>query len=230
MISKILGHFQEFCRKNWWVFVVFAISLVFIFFTNTGDILEITLVFLVYFLAELCIMIMVSYMHEKNYKASSMFQFIGNIIFTILFMYHYISSAQVHYFLASPIYISSAIRNIFLYHFNIHLRWINAVNVFFLWILSFWSYYIYNLWEFTLQIFLQSLGMIIFTSYLVMSDAKEHAKYFFGLVWIGLIVIWSVYGVFYEYWLGKIYWVTIAFVLMPLTLLLVYLKNIRKYL
>lgn len=229
MISKISVHFYKFSRENWWVFLVLLISLAFIFFTDSGSILEILLIFIVYFCAELCMMVMISYMHDYDYKTASVFQLLWNVIFTLLFLYHYLQNGQMHYFLGSGVFILGAIKNVLAHHKSIDFSFINAYTILLLWLISFGWYYFFHMSELNTQVVTQSAGLIVFSTYLVMQDKYEKIKYFFGLWGLVFIVLWSLFGVYYEYLSWEIYGVTLAFVLMPLTVLVVYVKSIYKY-
>ncbi len=229
MFKKLLEQFIIFSRENWWVFVVLLISIAFIFFTDSGDIVEILMVFFVYFCAELCMMLMISYMHSHDYKTASIFQLLWNTIFTFLFLYHYLQNGQMHYFLGSGVFILGTIKNFCLYHKSVYLSFINSYTIFLLWLISFGWYYSFHTSGLNTQVVMQSIGLITFSTYLVMQDTREREKYFVGLWGLIFLVFWSLFGVYYEYLSWEIFGITLAFVLMPLTVLIIYIKSIHKY-
>ena len=223
-------NFREFARKNWWVFLMFFISLVFIFLTDSGSIVEILLVFLVYFFADLCIMIMVSLMEENNYKSASIFQLFGNIIFTLLFLYHFLVNGQGQYILWSIGMLFWVYKNIQLYHYKKDIYTINNISLIVLNSIIFvWAYLIFDP-ELTLQLILQTLGITFFTGCLVMKGEFPRLRYFQGFIGLSFLVLGSWYGIYLEYVQGSIYGVTISYFLMPLTVLLVYAWSFKKYL
>ena len=208
---------------------MFLLSLIFIFFTDSGSILEISLVFIVYFFADLCIMIMVSLMEENDYKTASIFQLLGNIVFTLLFLYHFIINGQGQYILGSIGFLLWVWKNISLYHYKRDISWINnffliTLNI----VIYVWAYIIFDP-ELTGQLVLQTVWITLFTWCLVMKDAYPRARYFQGFIGLSFLVLGSWYGIYLEYLGANIYGVTVSYFLMPLTVLLVYAWSFKKY-
>jgi len=230
MVGSMQREFHQFSRENWWVYVVLVVCLILIYLTNSGSIIEIFLVFVVYVAADLCMMNMITLMEQKNYKVGSLFQLLGNVIFTFLFVYHFFHSGQLQYLLWSVGFILGAVKNISKYHFfDAPMNSINGISLFilntgiFLWAYSF-------LWDVTFQVIFQACGWIFFSSSLVVSEKYNSTRYFMGLIWLVSMVVWAGIGLWTEFWNGSIYGVTLCYFLLPVSVLVVYLKTLRNYL
>ena len=92
MLQQLLQQFRIFSRENWWVYVLLLLCLGLIFFTDTGNVVEIFLIFIVYVIAEICMMNMIVLREKKSYKIAALFQLIGISVFNILFMYHFLDT------------------------------------------------------------------------------------------------------------------------------------------
>ncbi len=230
MFQKLTEEFLKFSRKNGWVFAVFLIALFFIYTTDSGSIIEVSLVFLVYFVADLCIMMMIQLMGEDEYKMASIFQLIWNIIFTLLFLYHFFFNWQWQYLLGSIGFLLWVYKNITLYHYQKDTTWINNITLIIWNIVIFgWAYFIFEP-TLTGQLILQTLWITLFTGCLVMKDTYPRIRYFQWFFWLSFLVLGSGYWIYLEYMQGSIYGVTISYFLMPLTVLLVYTWSFKKYL
>ena len=229
LIRTIDKNLREFSRKNWWVFIVFFLCLAFIFMTDSWSIVEILLVFIVYFFADLCIMIMVNLIEENDYKTASIFQLLWNIIFTLLFLYHFIINGQGQYILGSIGFLLWVWKNISLHHYKRDISWINNFFLITLNILIYvWAYVTLDP-ELTGQLVLQTVWITLFTWCLVMKDVYPRARYFQGFIGLSFLVLGSWYGIYLEYLAWNIYGVTISYFLMPLTVLWVYTRSLKKY-
>ncbi len=154
-ISLFLHEIENFSQKNFWVYVVFLTCLGIIFFTKTGSVFEILLVFLVYFIADLCMMIMVTLIAKRDYKLSSLFQLMGNSVFLCLFLYQLFYNGQPQYLLLSISFIAGTIKNLSLYHLHRPLKVINGGSLFVFNALLFISFWFYFPQFLTFQIFFQ---------------------------------------------------------------------------
>lgn len=229
MIVTIQKEFFQFSKQNWWVYIVFLLCLWIIYFTNTGNIQEIFIVFIIYVLADICMMTTITLIQQKNYTISSIFQISSVTIFSGLFLYHYLASGQIQYLLGNIGFILGAIKNISKYNFSHSLTMINGAFVFWVNVCIFGVFYTSFPHLLTLQVFLQLIGFTFFSTCLVMSEKYIQRRYFLGLIGLASMVIGAMVGIHTEYLLGNIYGITICYFLLPLTVLTVYMKTIKKY-
>jgi hypothetical protein len=64
----LLKEIKIFAKSNWWIFVIFTLCLAIIYKTNTGNIFEISSVFVLHFSGDLAVMMMLYYFSIKNNK------------------------------------------------------------------------------------------------------------------------------------------------------------------
>lgn len=99
--------------------------------------------FIVYFCGELLMMMTISSLAERNYKLSSIFQFLSLFIFTSLFIYNYFQHGQSYYVLASVTFTVSALKNLLKYNFQLDSKYINWLFTFIVWVIFMliWHFY-----------------------------------------------------------------------------------------
>ena len=81
-MSLLLYEIKKFFKQNWWVLVLFLVSLISIWLTGAGSVLEVMLIFSLHFLADICIMIMADYLKQGDDDKALFFQSISFLIFT----------------------------------------------------------------------------------------------------------------------------------------------------
>ncbi len=229
-MNKLIKELKNFSKQNWWVYLVLLLCLIIIYITWKWSVTEVLFTFTIYFTWELTTMIMVTLMTEKNYKISSIFQFLWFSIFTSLFIYNYFQHWQFHYVLASVPFFLSAMKNLLKFNLQIDSRHINWLTLFIIGIIFMILWNKYWFFSFDTQISLQYIWFILFPTSLIMTDKYEKSKYIIWLIWLLGFVIWWSYWIYNEFIKWEILGITICFTLMPLTVLIVYLKNINKYL
>lgn len=229
MLGQIIRQFQKFSRENWWIYVFLFFCLIFIYFTQTGNIYKILIVFWVYISAELCMMNMITLIEESDYRLSSIFQLLWNSILTLLFLYHYYDSWQLQYILWSVGFLLWSFKTISKYHWGIPLSYINGLTIMVLNIvIFFWVYVIYL--DPTLQILFQIIGWTLFSSCLVMDETHKTRRYFMWFFGLLSMIVWSTIGIYGEFLFWNIYGVTLAYLLFPIAVFSVYAKNLKNYL
>ncbi len=229
-MNLLLKEFKKFSKQNWWVFVIFFICLFIISYTHKWNPKYIFVFFLIYFFAELLVITMVELIEEKKYKLSSVFQFASQIIFTSLFIYDYLIWWELYYVLFSVTFRMSAFKNLFKFNLDKDIKYINWVTTFMVWVIFFVVWYIYKIFELNIQIVLQSIWFIFFPTSLLINPKHEKLKYFLWLLWILWFVFGSAYWLYKEFVAWEVLAITICFTLMPASVLVVYLKNLKKYL
>ena len=229
-MKVLLNELKKFSRINWWVYAILLLCLIIIYITWKWSVTEVFFTFIVYFLGELLMMLTISSLSKKDYKLSSIFQFSSLFVFTSLFIYNYFQHWQSYYILASGTFLVSAVKNFLKYNFNKDYKYINGLFTFIVWITCMLIWYFYNFFVFDIQISFQYIGFILFPTSLIMTDKNEKMKYILWLTGLLGFVIWWSYWIYKEFLDWEVLWITICFTLMPLTVLIVYLKEIKKYL
>lgn len=226
-IFKILiKEIKIFIKSNWWIFVIFVLCLAIIYNTNTGNIFEISIVFILHFLGDLFVMMMAYYFSVKNNNKRLFFQILQSFIFTLLGFYAGFSAWKWHYLLPQIVFILPAIKWYFLEFKGKNIKFLN-------WKLSF----LLNLWIILINFylglltnifsFIQILWFAFFSIGLIL--IKEKQKYIFSLVWIFFITLWWLNVVIDSFLISNIKWIDISYTLLPLTVLVFYIKNFKKF-
>jgi len=216
----LINELKKFSRDNWWVYMIFIICLFFIYRTNSWNIYEVSLVFVFHFLWDLCIMMMWDYYTKWKVKNGLYAQTGSFIIFSLIWIYSWLRFWKWSYLLPQFLFVWPIIK------WFTQKKWINYKFIIIVWIVVLWIYFslwlIQNIW-----VLIQILWFIIFP--VALSLNSEKIKYFLSLLWIMCIFIWSSYFL-YQWFLEKnIIWTDLSYTLLPLTVVVFYLKNIKKY-
>ncbi len=226
-MNLLLKEIKKFFKQNWWVFIIFSICLFIIWYTNKWNIYEVLIIFLLHFSWDLLIMMMWDYYSIKKYKKGSIAQFWSSFIFTIISLYAWFFSGKWYYLLPQISFWLSAIKSYFKEVRKKDLLFINwwlliIINL----IIIIIDYYLGFIG--TIYYFIQILWFAFFSTALSLKNQK--IKYFLSLIWIFMVPFWAMISVFNSYNIWEIKWIDISYMLLPLTVLVVYLKNIKKYL
>lgn len=226
-LFKILkNELKNFARSNWRIFFIFVLCLYLIYKTNSWNIFEIILVFVLHFSWDLAVMMMLYYFSLKNNKYWVWFQIYQFFIFTALWIYAWISAWKWHYLLPQLVFTLPAIKWFFLEFKKININFINwkislVINI----IIIVINYF---LWLFnSIHNIIQIFWFFFFSIWLILFNEKQ--KYIFSLIWILFITLGSLLSVYESFLLLNIKWIDISYFLLPLTVLVFYIKNFKKF-
>ncbi len=220
--------FKNFCKSNWWIFLIFFVCLVIIYKTESWNVFEIFFVFLLHFLWDLFVMMMGAYMVEKKYKEASISQVFSSIIFLFLWIYAWLFSWKWIYLLTSFPFLLTTCNG---YFKNIK---VNSIYKFFDYRLLIFINVIILIIEYCLWIInsfhstIQALWFAIFSTSLVINNDK--IKYFTWLTWIWFIALGSWFTTYFSFLANNVKWIDVSYFLLPLTVFVFYFKNIKRYL
>ena len=221
-MQKFLYEIKKFSKNNWWIYLIFLACLFVIYKTNSWNLLEVVLVFFFHFLWDIFIMMMWDYLVVKEEKKALYSQTVSFIIFSLIGIYAWITKNNWNYLIPQSLFIWPLIK-----WFCRKIKFANYKFLIFIWVIVFSFYYyfwlIQNIWT-----IIQILGFIIFPIALVLDNEK--LKYFFSLIWIFFIFLGSAYFLYLWFINKNIVWTDLSYTLLPLTVLVVYLKNFRNYL
>ena len=234
LINLIIREFKNFLKNNWWIFIVLIVCLFFVWKTNYWNIYEVIILFIIQFTWDLCVMLMWDYYSKINWKDKKQdlkyekywlyTQTISFIIFGFIWLYAWFHNWIWSYLLPQLLFIRPLIQW-YLELFNINFK-INWKFTLFVWILLFCLYYYFWLIE-NIWILIQVLWFILFPIALILNNEKK--KYFLSLIWIFFIFLGSFILLIYWILNHNISWVDVSYTLLPFTVFVFYLKNLKKY-
>jgi hypothetical protein len=216
-----LKEIRTFSKQNWWIYIIFIICLFVIYKTGSGNLFEVSIVFLIHFLWDICVMMMWDFHSKKEEKKALYAQIWSFLIFWWIWIYAWLTAWKWSYLAPNLLFFWPLIK-----WFKPNIKWLNSTFMIIIWIfLLIWYYYLKLIDN--LAILIQILWFIIFSISLVLKSHK--LKYFGNLIWIAFIFIWSTY-LLYNWFIEKnVIWTDLSFSLLPLTVFIYYLKLIKKY-
>lgn len=235
----LLQEVKKFSKDNWWVYLLLIFSLIIVWISWKGNLVEILILFVANFFANLSIMVMQSHYTAKNNKTWSFYQLLSVTIFTTIAIYWLLVLNQSQYIIWQICYILAALKTFSFYNFWKNFKYINAFS---LWVLNIilLSIFIWfsetNISLFWLDIYFTAsiwavimwLGFSFVTTWLV--SISHNLEYWFNLIWISLIVYWSGLLIFTWFNNWNINWIELGYFILTSTVLVYYLKIIKKYL
>lgn len=218
----IFEEIRKFTKENWWIYIIFIICLCFIYITNSWSLLEVSLVFVFHFLWDIFVMMMWDY-YTKNDEKNALRSQIGSfIIFWLIWIYAWLTAWKWSYLVPQILFFLPIIK-----WYKKDIKWINYKFMIVLWIFVLILYYLLNLIS-NIWMFIQILWFIIFPISLILINEK--LRYFWNLLWISFIFFGSA-CLLYNWFIEKnIIWTDLSYTLLPFTVFVFYLKNLKKYL
>ena len=226
-MNTLLKEIKSFSKQNWWIYIVFIICLIVIFITEKGSLLEVTLIFISHFLWDLLMMMMWGYYADKKFKEWAISQALWNIVFLLIWIYAIFKSAEWQYFLPTFAFIMWAVKTYFLQVKSKDLKFLNVQSVVLLNVFIAGIYIYFNLFESYYSV-IQFIGFCIGSSWLILQKSKP--RYIFYVLGTFLIWVGSAIWVYINFLDWNVLWTSISYTLLPLTVVVFFLKNIKKYL
>ena len=225
-MNILLKEIKLFSKQNWWIYIIFIVCLFFIWLTWKWNIIEVILVFIAHFFWDILMMMMWSYYAEKKFNYWAISQALWNIIFLLIGIYAIYKSSEWQYFLPTIAFIMWAIKTYFLQVKKIDIKVLNVYSIIFVNIIIFITYLYLNLF-WNIYSYIQFLGFAIWSTWLIMQNTKN--RYIYYVWWTALIALGSFIWIYYNYLDWNILWTSISYFLLPLTVVIFYLKNIKKH-
>jgi hypothetical protein len=226
-MNLLLKEFKKFSRENWWVYLLFIWALIVVAYTWNWNLVEIILLFIANFFANICVMVMQDSFSEKNPKLWTLYQVLGTIIFLILGVYWLFYLWQSQYILWQIAYILSAVKTYFYFNKNNDLKLINAKLLSFLNIIFFVIFYIYFANN-NIALLIQAIWFWFSSTWFVVLDDKK--RYFTILIWTWLIIIGSLLITYNSFIAWNLDWIALGYFILSWTVGIYFIKLLKKYL
>ncbi len=111
IFKNFIREVKNFSRSNWWVYIIYCLLLVAILFIEKDKLPSVFFITTLHFVADMFIMMMFSaYAHGKN-RQGTYYQVISMLVFMSLKIYTGLRDHSWHYLAADPVYILAAIKN-----------------------------------------------------------------------------------------------------------------------
>lgn len=232
LIKKILSEVKSFSRTNWWIYIIYLISLYAIISTHSGNIQAVILVTILHFIADIFIMMMFSAYARKAFSEGAYFQITSMLIFLSIKIYTGLSGGGWQYVSADLIYALAAIKN-----YRLDVKKIDIVQV------NLISMSILSLVIILAALLLRNLGyIVIFTSIAqwvqttgiflfaiaLSTTGNERLRYLLSIIALTAMVAgsaWETTNSIMHYKDQTITGLELSYSLLPLTVLVFYIKR-----
>jgi hypothetical protein len=218
---------KKFSKENWWIYIIFTICLITIWYTEKWSILEVVLVFCAHFLWDLFMMMMWEYYSKKKFKEWAISQALWNIVFLLIWIYAIFKSSEWQYFLPTFAFIMWAVKTYFLQVKSKDIKFLNIYSVLILNLAILLIYIYFGLFD-SYYSYIQFLGFTIWSSWLILQDSKNRYTYY--VLGTFLIALGSFIWIYINFFKWIVLWTNVSYFLLPLTVVIFYLKNLKKYL
>ncbi|MCP4522732.1 MAG: hypothetical protein GY828_00775 [Candidatus Gracilibacteria bacterium] len=211
-----------------------------VYITRIGNVVEIIVIFIANFIANIGIMVMQGHYTNKNNKIASFYHIGATTIFLFISLYGYFILGQSQYLIWQITYGLAAVKAFSFYNFNKELSFINEYSFIGLNSLLF-LFFIFQLEintltsiQINLPFITQALGFSLITTGLV--SIKDSIRYWLNILGIFLLSsgsMWlSINSYFgrYPYESASIDAIAIGYFILTLTVFVYYAKLLPKYL
>jgi hypothetical protein len=229
-INHFITESKKFSRNNWWIYILYFLMLFIIIFTEKQELVPIIMVTSIHFVADIFIMMMFGSYSRSNFAQGTYYQIISLLLFLSLKIYTGLIGDGWHYLMADPVYILAAVKN---YKIDVRKSDIKIINPITMTILSFvillvidnLTQHIHNFKIISSSSKLvQTIGIFLFAIALS-TTSNERLRYQISLVALTAMVGGSAWETFSTWENGKIAGLAISYTLLPLTVLIFYLKK-----
>lgn len=228
-LSHFTGEVRTFSRINWWVYLIYLLLLVVIFLVRGQNVLTVFVVTSLHFVADIFIMMMLGAYAQQEYRQGTYYQITSMLIFLSLKIYTGLSGGDWHYLLADPIYILAAMKH---YQVDIKHSDIRVVNTVSMSLLSLVLVTVItvSLGYFNIPVLeslpkcIQAAGIFLFAIGLA-TIGKERLRYQISLFALTCMVVGSGWELIMELERGQVEGLTVSYLLLPLTVLVFYIKT-----
>lgn len=222
-----LKELSSFSKNNWWIYIMFFICISLVYFTNTWNITEIIIIFILHFISDILTIVMWDYYAYWEKKKWAIAQLWAFFIVTLIAIYSFLFNGQINYILSQISFFYSGIKSYVENVLNKTFIWLNMYVGVVIWIFIIFVYY--QLWFLTdINSFLQIVSLIGISLSLWVKNEK--VKYFWFLFSVLALIIFTWIKTYSWYLNSDIKWTDISFFLLPITVFISFLKNIKKYL
>lgn len=233
---KLINHFitevRRFSRQNWWVYIMYLLILCLIYYRQKHELVPVNLVVGIHFIGDIFIMMMLNAYVQKKYALGTYFQVVSMLLFLAIKVFTGLKGGGWHYLLADPLYILAALKN---YYKDVKQKEIRIINLYSTTIVSIAIMSAFFLFTSTasqslansLSKCIQTTGIFMFAIALSVTG-NERTRYRLSVVAQTIMVLGSAYETLNTWNEGKVVGLAISYMLLPLTVLIFYLRNWKK--
>lgn len=219
---------KGFCRKNWWVFVILALTLTIIFKANRGNVAEVATIFTFHFTADIFIMMMIYKYSIQEYREGTYCQLVTATIFFFLALHSGLAKGSWQYFSTEAIYILALIKNYGKFVKKMNVDWISTPFMALVSAVVLFGIYVpAGLLKGSPQ-WIQTIGMLLFAVALSITN-RESTRYLLSIVGLAGMVIGSCFEARRTFMAGDVVGLDISYMLLPATVLIVYIRLWRSF-
>lgn len=201
------------------------IILIIVYMTGKWDILEILVLFVANFLANMFVMAAIGNYSQSKNIIWSWYHISATTVFTMIWVYWYIDQWIGQYLVFQISFILAVIKAAVYYNFSKELRFLNEYILIAINILLFIIFYKY--FSPDIPSIFQALWFIIITTGLI--SIHDNIRYILSVIWTILLLIWSFLISFLSYKAWNIDWIALWFLLLTSTTFIYYMKLLPSY-
>ena len=223
---------KNFSKANWWVYIIYGLLLAAILFIEKDKLASVFFITTLHFVADMFIMMMFSaYARGKN-RQGTYYQVISMLVFMSLKIYTGVIDHSWHYLAADPIYILAAIKN---YRVDVKKSDLGFINYKSMIVVSILIFGILLYFKYTGNVsilnspsqWIQTIGIFSFAIALSVTG-NERLRSKIAIAALSAMVAGSAWETVNTLISGHIIGLALSYFLLPLTVLVFYLKNWAK--
>ena len=232
VLKNFIREVKNFSKSNWWVYIIYCLLLTAILFIEKDKLASVFFITTLHFVADMFIMMMFSAYGRGKNRQGTYYQVISMLVFMSLKIYTGVIDHAWHYLAADPVYILAAIKNYRVDVKKSDLAFVNykSMTVFSLLIFSILLYFKFhsdvNLLNSASQ-WVQTVGIFSFAIALSVTG-NERLRSRIAIAALIAMVGGSAWETANTFASGHIIGLALSYFLLPLTVLVFYIKNWTK--
>ncbi len=221
-----LKELQKFSRENWWVYIMLITILWVVYYTGNWNIVEITLLFVPNFIANLFVMVAIWNYAKNNNKIGSIYHISSTITFTLLWLYGAIFDNQYQYLIFQISFMLAAVKAVSFYALKKDFKIINET------LLLIVNIILLAVFIFQFEPWLSGILLWVWFAFVTtgLVSIKDSFRYFMNLIWSFIIVAGASVDVYTSFIWWNLSGIALWFMLLSTTAILYFLKLLPSYL
>lgn len=224
-MTIILEELVKFIKKDRWIFILLIIALLIVNITWRWNIYEIIILFLANFLWNLFIMIMQSCYTQWKDKMWAINQLLASLVFTTISLYWLIIIKESQYIIWQIAYLFASIKTFSFFYYKKQINFFTEKTFIILNLILFIIFILFFHYEY--YSIIQSIWFCLITTWLVSIIDKN--RYWLNIIWIWLLVFWSLLWVIYSYYDWNFDWLAFWYFTLTSTVFIYYIKLLKNY-
>jgi len=218
-----MSELKKFFKENYYVLIIWIIALIPILYSYWLSAVEILIIFVSHFIADIFMTFMVINFSKWNMLKWYIHQFMWSFIFLLIWLYSFYFHSDAIYLIPSFVYFPVILKNIYELYYK---KEIKIINMYTLWLYG-WSIFTYALCKYEItdiSTIIQFIGVLFFA--VILNIKNQKTLRIMWIIMVSFMILWWILKLYNEIVLNNILnGATFSYTILPLVVLISFIKN-----